>query len=281
MTRAMTWAHLLCALLLVLPTTGRPQASNTIAVRETDRRSPGYKAYQQANTLFVAKKFPESWSAIEEALRLDSRLVPALTLKAKLAMSMNRFDVARDSLEAALAADPTSSYAQFLYGFQFYLANDLSLAFPALTKARQLNPTDPRAALYLGLTQESLGHPEDALSLYREAERLERAAGSPQAETFLTGARLLLLLGNLDECEQSIQSALRADPNLRDAHYEYARLLLKKGLAAKAAEEGEAALKMHNGAVADSNIHYLLVRAYGTDHPEDAARHAEALRAAP
>ena len=33
--------------------------------------------------------------SVEEALRLDSKLVPALTLKAKLAMAANRYDVAR------------------------------------------------------------------------------------------------------------------------------------------------------------------------------------------
>jgi tetratricopeptide (TPR) repeat protein len=256
--------------LLIGAAEARPQAS----------KSPGYVAYRRADSLFVEKDFSGAWSATEEALRLDSRLVPALTLKAKLAMSMNRFDVARESLEAALKFDPSASYAQFLYGFQFYLANDLSLALPALTRARQLNPADPRAALYLGLTEESLGNAEDALGLYREAARLEQAADSPQAETFLVGARLLSLLGRLEECEQWVGKALRTDKKLRDAHYEFARLLLKKGLRERAAEEGEAALLLRNGTVEDSKIHYLLVRAYGPEHPEQAARHAAAVRAA-
>ena len=66
--------------------------------------SAGYPAYEKANRLFVAGKYQESFNAVDEALRLDPKLVPALTLKAKLAMAANRYDVARESLEQALAA---------------------------------------------------------------------------------------------------------------------------------------------------------------------------------
>src|ERR1039457_5382655 len=116
--------------------------------------SPGYPTYEKANSLFVAKKFPEALAATEEALRLDPKLVPALTLKAKLAMAAYRLDVARRCLEQALALDPRAPYAQFLYGLVAYMGNDAKEALPRFRKARQLNPTDPRAALYLGLTIE-------------------------------------------------------------------------------------------------------------------------------
>src|SRR5947209_11203646 len=133
--------------------------------------SPGMPAYERANALFVAKDFAACSAAIEEALRLDEKLVPALTLKAKLAMAINRFDVARDSLDRALASDPRSEYAEFLYGLQYYLANDLHAAEPHFRKARQLNARDPRAALYLGLTIESLGQTQEAMSSYKDAVR--------------------------------------------------------------------------------------------------------------
>jgi anaphase-promoting complex subunit 3 len=243
--------------------------------------SAGYPAYERANSLFVAKKFPECLAAVEEALRLDSKLVPALTLKAKLALAMNRFDVARESLDRALASDPRSAYAQFLYGLQFYLSNDLQAALPHFQKARELNPGDARAALYLGLTTESLGQTEEALSLYRDAVRLEQStAAGPEAETLLPGARLLLLLGRLDDCESWIRLALKASPKLRDAHFEYARLLLKKGEPGHSAAEAETALSLSEGTTTDTQIHYLLIRAWQQDGmPDRAERHAEALRA--
>lgn len=168
--------------------------------------SPGRDAYQRANALFAAGKFPEALAATEEALRLDPELVPALTLKAKLAMAGSRYDVARQCLERALRIDPRAAYAQFLYGLVAYLGNDLEAALPRFRKARQLSPADPRAAVYLGLTVESLGDPAQAMSLYEEAVRLERSAGEVHAETLLPGARLLLLLGRMGG-ERALDSA--------------------------------------------------------------------------
>jgi tetratricopeptide (TPR) repeat protein len=241
--------------------------------------SPGQANYEKANRLLVEKKLPEAWEAVEEALRLDPKLVPALTLKAKLAMAAYRLEIAHQCLEQALAIDPRSSYAQFLYGLEAYMGNDLKEALPRFRKARQLSPADPRAALYLGLTVESLGDPSKAISLYEEAVRLERAAGESHAETLLPGARLLLLLGRLEESERWIGQALKLSPKSRDAHFEFARLLLKKGDAAQAAVEGESALALSDGVTTDAAIHYLLVRAYRqSGRPDRAEVHAEIMR---
>ena len=243
--------------------------------------TPALRLYERANTLFVAKKFPECQEALEEALRLDPKLVPALTLKAKLAMGMNRFEAARQSLEQAIAADPSSWYAHFLLGFQDYLQNELPLALPELEKARKLNPRDARPAIYLGLTQESLGHTEEAIRFYEEAIRLEAAAGKPQADTLLTYARLLFALGRLGECAKLIERALGLEPNSRDVHFERGRLLMKNGDAAGAAKEGEKALGLAASGIPDRQIHYLLVRAYRMSGQERLAEeHAGALRAA-
>jgi tetratricopeptide (TPR) repeat protein len=237
-------------------------------------RSPGFPAYQKANDLFVSKKLPEALSALEQSLKLDEKLVPALTLYAKIAMTMNRFELARDSLERALAVDPKAVYARFLYGLNFYLTNDLQHALPEFEKARQANPKDARAALYLGLTYESLGRTGEAMERYEEAASLE-----PAADTYLIGARLLQLLGRLDEGSRWIQRALRMEPNSRDAHFEFARLLLRKADPLRAAREGERALALTPGSVTDAQIHFLLVRAYRENDPARSAQHADALRA--
>lgn len=241
--------------------------------------SPGYAAYEKANALFVEKRFPEAMAATEEALRLDPKLVAALTLKAKLAMAAYRLDEAQQCLARALAIDARAPYAQFLYGLAAYLGNDMSAALPRFRKARQLNPTDPRAALYLGLTAESLGQTAEALSLYEEAVRLERDRNELQAETLLPGVRLLLLLGRVAECERWLAQALKLSPNSRDVHLEWARCLLEKGDAERAATEGEAALRLSQGIVTDSAIRYLLIRAYQKcGMPDRAATHAEIMR---
>ena len=127
--------------------------------------SPGQPGYEKANALFVAQKFAESLAAVEEALRLDPKLIPALTLQAKLAMAANRFDLASRSLERALTLDPQAAYAQFLYGMTAYMNNEMKDALARFRKARELSPQDPRVALYLGLSTESVGNPADALAL--------------------------------------------------------------------------------------------------------------------
>jgi tetratricopeptide (TPR) repeat protein len=87
------------------------------------------------------------------------------------------------------------------------------------------------------------------------------------------------LLGRLEECERWTRQALQLSPDSRDAHFEYARLLLKKGNAAQAAVEGESALRLSEGVVTDAAIHYLLIRAYQQNGmPDRAAIHAEIMR---
>jgi len=242
--------------------------------------SAGQTAYERANRLFTGGKYQEAFNAVDEALRLDPKLAPALTLKAKLAMAANRYDVARESLEQAIAAAPSSWYAQFLYGFQFYQQNELPAAIPALEQAHRLNPRDARTLLYLGLARESLGQTREALQTYREAIRAGEASGQLDADMLLSCSRLLLQLGEFAESRRWVDRALKLAPRSRDPHFESARLMLKTGDAAAAAEEGEAALQLHTGDVTDRQVHFLLVQAYrAAGRERDAARHAAAIRA--
>jgi tetratricopeptide (TPR) repeat protein len=242
-------------------------------------KSPGYSAYQSGASLFAGMKFSESMAALDQALRLDPNLVPALTLKAKLAMSIKRFDVAQECLERALTVEPAAWYAQFLLGFSYYQQNEMPRAMIALEKARRLNPRDPRTLLYLGLAKETSGQTAEALALYREAIRLEEASGTVHVDTLLACSRLLMVLGDLDGCGSVIERALKLEPASRDAHFERGRLLLKQGRADDAAKEGETALRLHSGDIADRQVHYLLIQAYQASGRErEAARHADALR---
>lgn len=269
-------ARMLAALLLcgVVATAQSRKQPPPATAGSRYRQSPGYAAYERANELFLARKFQECMNALDNALRLDPKLVPALTLRAKLAMAIDRYDVAKEDLESAIAADPSSGYAQFLYGFQFYQRNEMPAAIAALEKARRLNPRDPSAALYLGLAEESLGRMAEALVLYREAIRLEEAAGQPHADTILVCARLLLLMGEFDEAERLLARAAKVAPDSRDPHFEAGRLWLKKGDPARAAKEGEIALGLR-GETTDRQVRYLLVQAYEASGREtEAARHA-------
>uniref|UniRef100_Q01PC1 Tetratricopeptide TPR_2 repeat protein n=1 Tax=Solibacter usitatus (strain Ellin6076) TaxID=234267 RepID=Q01PC1_SOLUE len=239
----------------------------------------GLAAYARADRMFREHRFQDAMDAVDEALRLNPNLVPALTLRARLAMAANRYDVARQSLERAIAADPQSWYARFLYGFHFYEQNEMPAAIAALEKARDLNAHDPPAALYLGLAYEAVGRADEALQLYRRAIELEEASGALHVETLLTASRLSLLLGRFDDAAGLAQRAAKIDPASRDPHFELARVWLKKAVSAKAISEGEAALGLQHGDTPDRQVHFLLVQAYrAAGEDEQAQRHAEALR---
>jgi tetratricopeptide (TPR) repeat protein len=251
-----------------------------LAGAQKERSSPAFLAYERANSLFAEGRFAESSRLVEEALQLDPKLAPAWTLKAKLAMAAKDHKAAREALLSAVAAAPTSWYARFLLGFQYYLQNEMQLAVTELERAAQLNPAESKPVLYLGLTHESLGNNAKAVDCYRQSIRMDQAARKLEPETLLILARLLLILDRREECANLIDSALKLKPDFRDTHYERSRLLLKLGDFAGAARAAEQALTLPAaGGASDKQIHYLLVRAYGLMGDEKrAAGHAALLR---
>lgn len=219
--------------------------------------SAALEQYNRANVLFQQQRFPEAESALNAALAEDPRLVPALTLKGKLAMGLNRFDEARGYFEKAAALEPKSPYVLFLLGFFHYVDNDFSKALPALERAHELKANDPRTLFYLALTHEGLANPDTALGLYRRTIELE-----PSADSFVAYGRLLFTQGDYPLSEGAIRKALELDPKSRDGHYELGRLHFEKRRFAEAAAEGEIALTNPGPGTTDRQIHYLLARVY-------------------
>lgn len=218
--------------------------------------------YDRANSYFGQQRFAEADAELSEALREDPNLVPALTLRGKLAMALNRFDEARDALRRAAALEPKSAYVQFLLGFFYYVDNDFRKAIPPLELARQLNPKDPRVAFYLALSEEGLGAAEKAVLLYETTIDLEKSAGHPTADVHVAYARLLFSLGRYEGAQAQITVALGLDPKSRDAHYEQGRLWFEGGQFGKAAEQGEQALVIPGVGTLDRQIHFLLAKTY-------------------
>jgi len=219
-------------------------------------------SYRQANELFIQKRFNEAAVAIDSALREDPAMVPALTLKAKLAMAANRNDIAEVCLKQAVHLNAEAAYPQFLFGFFYYLQNDFKKALPPLQIAHRLEPSDSRAVFYLALSYEGLAETEEACAMYRLDEEIEAKAGRQSAETEVAFGRLLFSLGRFQECRERVEKALELDPASRDAHYELGRLDLRDGNARAAAAEGERALGLAAIGTTDRQIHYLVGRAY-------------------
>jgi tetratricopeptide (TPR) repeat protein len=218
--------------------------------------------YNRANMLFSKQQFAEASAELDAALALDPRLVPALTLKAKLAMAINKFDIARACLERAISIEPESAYVQFLTGFFYYVDNDFAKAIPALERSRQLKPDDIRSHFYLALAYEGVAQPEKARQFYERTLELEKRASQRSAETHVAYGRMLFSLGEYEASANHIKQALQLDPASRDAHYETGRLHFERGEHEAAAAAGERALALSGAGTTDRQIHFLLARCY-------------------
>ncbi len=234
--------------------------------------------YNQANTLFQQQRFEEAEIALNSALGAAPTLVPALTLKGKLAMGLNRFDIARQCFEKAASLEPASAYVQFLLGFFHYVDNDFAKAIPALEKARDLNPDDSRSYFYLALSYEGTANIEEAQKLYLHTIDLEHEQKKPLADTHVAYGRLLFAQGDIQASEKQIAIALDLAPESRDAHYEQGRIHFERSEWRKAIEEGQKAFALPGVGTTDRQIHFLLARGYAkTGNTELAARHLAAF----
>jgi len=156
-------------------------------------------AYEKSNSLFVAMNF-RSARCNRRGPAPRSETHPALTLKAKWPWAPTASTWRSDAWSRRWRS-PQGAVCPIPLWLEAYLGNDLVEALPRFRKARQLSPTNPRAALYLGLTRREPGPAWGGVISVREAVRLDRSAGELHAETLLPGARLLLLLGAWKKCD--------------------------------------------------------------------------------
>jgi tetratricopeptide (TPR) repeat protein len=238
------------------------------------------QAYARANALFVEKKFEESLAALNQALAENPEFVPALTLRAKLAMAMDRLELAGRDLKRAVELEPGSAYNQFMLGFYYYLENDFKRALEPLERARRLDPSSSRTHFYLALTHEGLANADLAIQMYERALSLAGSSGKADTDILIAYARLLFTLGQYSKSMALVDQALVLEPDSRDAHYERGRLQFQAGKFDHAVQEGEKALQLTSVGTTDRQIHFLLARAYArTGNRERAAAHLAKFQA--
>jgi tetratricopeptide (TPR) repeat protein len=238
--------------------------------------------YEKAKQDFAQRKFPEAVSEVDAALHDSPGMVPALVLKARLAMFAHRPDVAKSCLITAITVDPTSEEAQFFLGVVYYVENDFNLAISPLRTAQTLSPKDPLPVFYLGMTHEALGDATQALDFYQKAEDLSPEKSPQSASILVAYGRFLLSLGRIQDGMEKYRRAIERDPESRDAHYELAKGLDQAGDFKNAALEGELALTLPELGTSDAEIHFLLAKLYWKlKQPDLAKAHLEKFKAAP
>jgi tetratricopeptide (TPR) repeat protein len=243
---------------------------------------PQQQHYDNANNYLSKMEFGQADTEVDLALRLDPNYVPALILKARLALFAHRPDVAKNCLIKAVITDPSSEDAQFFLGMFYYLQNDFSLGISALEKAQGLSPKAPLPPFYLAMSKEAIGDASAALKLYDQAEALLPEKNAQAAAIWVAHGRLLFSLGRVDESLAKDDLAIAADGQSRDAFYEKAKGLEHQGKYQAAAEAGERALTLPQFGTSDSQIHFLLGKIYlKLNQPALAESHLAKFRAAP
>ena len=238
--------------------------------------------YEKAKEDFAQRKFPEAVSEVDTALHESPYLVPALILKARLAVFAHRPDVAKSCLITAITADPTSEEAQFFLGSFYYMQNDFKLAISPLQTAQTLSPKTPLPVFYLAMTQEALGDAAKALELYQQAENLSPEKSAQSASILVAYGRFLFSMGRVKDSIEKDRRAVEWDAESRDAHYELAKGLDHEGEFKDAALEAERALTLPELGTSDAQIHFLLARIYlRLNQPDLAKAHLEKFQAAP
>jgi tetratricopeptide (TPR) repeat protein len=237
--------------------------------------------YEKAEQDFAQRKLPEAVSEVNTALHESPGMVPALVLKARLAMFAHRPDVAKSCLITAITADPASEEAQFFLGVVYYAENDFKVAISPLRTAQTLSPKSPLPVFYLAMTYEALGDATQALALYQQAENLSPEKSPQSASILVAYGRFLLSWGRSLDGMEKYRHAIERDPESRDAHYELAKDLDQEGDFNNAVLEGELALTLPDFGTSDAQLHFLLTKLYWKlKQPELAKAHLEKFKAA-
>ena len=252
------------------------------AQTESNREQSALTLYQKAVVLFQERQYEQSLTALDEALKLNPRLSSALKLRARLAMAVNRFDLAKASLLQAVEIEPEVAENYFLLGFCYYVDNDFKNALPPLERSRQLMPDNARTHFFLALTLEALARLDDAIASYEQSLKLEKNGGEILADTLVAYARLLFTLGRYGESETLIGRALIAAPDSRDVNYEKGRLLYERRAYTEAIGYGKKALERPGAGTTERQIHFLLARAYAKIGQKELSEiHLAKFRASP
>jgi tetratricopeptide (TPR) repeat protein len=237
--------------------------------------------YENAKQDFAQRKFDEAVSEVNGALHESPYMVPALVLKARLALFAHRADVAKSCLITAITVDPATEEAQFYLGLLYYNQNDFKLAISPLQRAQTLSPKSPMPVFYLAMTHEAVGDATQALDLYQQAESLSSEKSPQSALILLAYGRFLLTQGRTQEGIEKVRRAIQIDPESREAHFELAKELDQEEDFKNAAVEAELALTLPELGTSDAQIHFLLSRVYrDLKQPDLAKAHLEKFQAA-
>ena len=212
----------------------------------------------EAAKAFALMDFARADREVEAALATNPYLLPALKIKADLALFAHRPEIARSALVAAVVGNPSSADAHLSLGIFQYTQGNFSSAVSPLEQAHSLALHDPKPLLYLGMCYEALAKTDKASSFYQQAEDLPSADSHATALILTAYGRLLSSLGNYKSSIVKEKEAVRLDSTSRSARYELASALALTHSWKEAAAAADQALTLPGSEIPDAQIQALI-----------------------
>lgn len=198
----------------------------------------GDNRLSKVEILIQQKKFTAAERLLADLLREDSNDIHFLSLLAEVNLQQDKFDNANKIIDNAIALSPDAPHL-------FYVKSRIAIQQDKFTEAEkyihQAIELDPHDADYFALLANiRLGRKQ-----FNEALDLANQALEIDAENLLalnTRSTALNKLNRRDESFETIEGALREDPNNAYTHTNYGWGLLEKGDHKKALEHFKEAL---------------------------------------
>jgi len=182
--------------------------------------------------LIQQKKFTEAEKILSDLLGEDSNNIHFLSLLAEVNLQLDKFDNANSIIENAIGLSPDSHYLFYVKSRIAIQQDNLSEAEKCINQAIELDPYD--ADYFALLANIKLGRKQ-----YSEALEIANRALEIDAENLLalnTRSTALNKLNRSEESFETIEGALREDPNNAYTHANFGWGLLEKGDHKKALE---------------------------------------------
>lgn len=236
-----------------------PEAESLL-VTAIDRAPESPELLTVLGSVFLAERKPLNAAiAIKKAEKI-APLDPGTRFTLALAyIAMHHGDWARPELESLAAGDASKMTVQYWLGRLDYDDGKYESAVARFAKVIEADPTAVRAHDNLGLCYEALNQPDAAVEHYRKAIALNRAAPTKSGWPSLNLAILLRTRGELAEAETLLREAVRDEPGLPQAHYQFGALLENQDHLDQAVHELKRAIELQ----ADyAQPYYALARIY-------------------
>src|SRR5690606_8699328 len=158
-------------------------------------------------------RMSQAEQAFAAALKLDPQAVEAMVGNGELLYRQARYSLAQARFEAASRADADSLPAKIGLAKAWLKGERAKEAKDLLKKLREGHPKDPRAAHWLGRSEEALGNRKEAQALYEEAIQL--AGKDPVAvDSYVSHSALLTSLGRTEVAHANLPEASKMIPQL-------------------------------------------------------------------